>query len=374
MSGFEIVGAVAAAEGLIKGSITLFTFVHDVLKAGEEREELESLLQGTGGLTSQLQLLKKRAEEADKADKDEAFLFEGLLQLRNQYSSEEKEKLLGDNIGALAKMQVAMTKMQKELDPGHGVSKHLKRYKWSKDKSDVEKLMEDIRTWKGQVDWALQYDHHTATMATYALVKENAADTKQLVAQVKEHDADTKQLLARGDVVESQLRKLDLRLEEQKTRDEKRELELQRDRLEKEQEKREKIVEDIANWLSPLDFQSKHSELLEVENRVDMTEDLRKTIEFQTWRSGKPWVLYCYAEAGAGKVSTYLSCLTLANLHTDYVDLYDHRASPDAFQGQEYPCPQHIPQPQGTESPHASEPLRESAEAIDHVQEAADCI
>ena len=281
MSGFEIVGAIAAVEGLIKGTSTLYSFVHDVVKAKEEREQLETVLEGSGGLKSQLQLLKKRAEQADAADKDEAFLFEGLLQLQEERASDQEKKLLGDNIGGLRRMEESMIAMQKELKPGHGLSKLIKRSKWTKDKADAKRLLEEVNTWKGQVDWALNYDHQTATMATYALVKENFMDTKQV--------------LVKSDDISEKLQKLELRSEEQRARDVKRD-------LEHETEKREKLYTDIATWLSPLDFGIRHNELLEVENRIDMSGELRKTNEFQAWISGKPWILYCWADAGAGKV------------------------------------------------------------------------
>ena len=282
----EVIGLIAAVEGLIKGSITLYRYAHDVVKYHDELKEFIEQLHGPGGLETQLRLLSKYAEKADAADGAERFLFEGLFSLKAVTTPERQEKekeVLSENYGSLSHMQSSMDRMEKKLNNPDTSSfgKTFRPLKWIKTKSDVKGLIDEVHQWRQQVEFALNYDRLTLEKANYDL-------TKGI-------DQQTAQILVQGKSIEEEIRELKLDSKEQKARKER------RDR-EREDEKRKQLTQQIADWLSPLDFSLKHGELLEVENPIDMTEELRKTSEYEAWKEGKPWVLSCWADAGAGKV------------------------------------------------------------------------
>ena len=51
--------------------------------------------------------------------------------------------------------------------------------------ADTKLCLEEINKWKGQVDWVLNYDYYTATIATYGIVRDTAGETKRLVTEGK---------------------------------------------------------------------------------------------------------------------------------------------------------------------------------------------
>lgn len=382
----EILGAVAAVDGLVKGIIGLYNLIHDIRHADEERRQLENVIRGPGGLEGQLLVLKKRAEQADHGDPEQQALFSTLLSLRNQPPALSDDKLAEilptDELVPLTFLKDAIVRMSKELEERQGFRGKMRRLKWTKDKHDVKNLLDEIETWKGQLDFALRNDHLSVSLANHALLKEAREDTKALVIQdeenaallkegredtkalvfqsevthdilkegqaethalvvqghenhalleegradtktlvvqsqenaaaLQENKANTKAMLIQGEGIEETLLRLEIKSEERDQRDAQRDLrDIQRDEQTK-QEKQMKLYTDIAEWLSPLDFNQRHGELLGSENLINMSNDLVKSEEFQAWREGRQWILSCWANAGAGK--TILSSMVVEHL------------------------------------------------------------
>ncbi|KAM0802882.1 hypothetical protein BDR22DRAFT_791845, partial [Usnea florida] len=68
----------------------------------------------------------------------------------------------------------------------------------------------------------------------------------------------------------------------------------------------------IIDWLSPLSFQARQSEIHNQCIQHDPTPSLFESPEFDAWTSGSPWMLRCVGEPGAGK--TFLSALVIEHL------------------------------------------------------------
>ena len=372
----EIVGAIAAVDGLVKGASGLYDIIHSIRHAEEERLQLENIIKGPGGLEGQLLVLRKRAEQAENGDPEQQALFSTLLSFREQRSGSPKDQVLPqDEIVPLTFLEDAIARMAKELEKRQGFRGQMRKMKWMKDKNDVKELRDQIETWKGQLEFALRNDHLSVSLANHAMLKESREDTKALVVQSEEHDAilkegrddtkalvlqsevtqdilkegkaethalvvqsqhnhalleegevntqtlivkseenaavlqenkaDTKAVLIQGQGIEEKLLRLEMKAEERDQRD------IERDEQIK-KEKQIKLYTDLANWMSPLDFDIRHGELLTVENRIDMSHILVESEEFRAWREGKEWILFCWADAGAGK--TMLSSMIIEQL------------------------------------------------------------
>ncbi len=71
-------------------------------------------------------------------------------------------------------------------------------------------------------------------------------------------------------------------------------------RLRKENKDKKDLHRAIADWVSRLDFGARHTEIYD--RHVDISQEFMESPEFRAWSSGRPWVLFCWADAGAGKV------------------------------------------------------------------------
>lgn len=75
-------------------------------------------------------------------------------------------------------------------------------------------------------------------------------------------------------------------------------------RLRKENKDKKDLHRAIADWVSRLDFGARHTEIYD--RHVDISQEFIDSPEFRAWSSGRPWVLFCWADAGAGKVGQAL--------------------------------------------------------------------
>lgn len=248
MSGFEIFGVIAGLDGALQGGSKLYKVIQDVVKANDERQEIDNLLHRPGGLMKQLNDCKSLLEDAKKAEKVDKLMFDRFLEL------DDKKFFEG--------MTETMNRLEEKLRRDDGHYRHIKRLIWSKSKADIRKFIDNLKTWREDLAWALDWDHRATTRDIHKIVQERHG-SEELVLMLQKSEQDHQE------------------------------------------EKRAKMVEKILNWLSPLDFDAKHSELLNIENRIDLTHIVVDSIEFQAWRDGKHFVLSCHADAGAGKVRVF---------------------------------------------------------------------
>ena len=75
----------------------------------------------------------------------------------------------------------------------------------------------------------------------------------------------------------------------------------------------------IINWLSPLSFQARQSELYNQCTQQNVSHpSLLASPEFEAWTAGAPWSLQCVGEPGAGK--TFVCALVVERLKAIFRD------------------------------------------------------
>ena len=259
MSGLEIFGAIAAITGILDLAKKLMTLVDDVRHGGEERANYENLC---NNFLVTIPLLKenlKLLQERKNASQDQkALYYEGLFVAKETSESPLIGKQQGSLVGlkkALEDMVPALDdmvkKMAHELRERHGVKKWLTKFRWPIEKEKPAAMLLKVQQWKNQVETVLQ--------------------TEQVEMAVEQ--------LKKLSVIEDNSRY---------------------DRERKEKKDRQTLHTTIAEWVSRLDFNGRHSEVQE--NCIDISDYLTSSLEFKTWQSGQNWILFCHAEPGAGKV------------------------------------------------------------------------
>ena len=259
MSGFEIFGALAAIPGIIHGAKALMAFVDDVRHGGEERENYKNLCNSffvtIPLLEEKLRLLRERKNASQD---QEALYYDGLFVPKESSESPSIGKQQGSLVGlrkALEDMVPALDdmvkKMEHELRERHGAKKWWSKFRWPIEKEKAAAMLLKVQQWKNQVETVLQ--------------------TEQVEMAVE--------LLKKLSVIEDNSRY---------------------DRERKEKKDRQALHTTIAEWVSRLDFNGRHSEVQE--NCIDISDYLTSSLEFKAWQSGPKWILFCHAEPGAGKV------------------------------------------------------------------------
>ena len=258
MSGLEIFGAIAAIPGILHGVKTLVTLVNDVRHGGEERANYENLCNSFLVTIPLLEEKLKLLQERKNASQDQkALYYEGLFvaketsespSIGQQGSLVGLRKALEDMVPALDDM---VKKMAHELRKRHGVKRWLSKFRWPIDKEKPAAMLLKVQQWKDLVETVLQ--------------------TEQVEMAVEQ--------LKKLSVIEDNSRY---------------------DRERKEKKDRQTLHTTIAEWVSRLDFNGRHSEVQE--NCIDISDYLTSSLEFKAWQSGRNWILFCHAEPGAGKV------------------------------------------------------------------------
>ena len=259
MSGFEIFGAIAAIDGILHGAKTLMTLVDDVRHGGEERANYQNLCKNFLVTIDLLKEKLKLLEERKNASQDQNTLYyEGLFVAKESSESPSIGKQQGSLVGlrrALEEMVPALDgmvkKMAHELRELHGFKKFISKFRWPIEKEKAAAMLLKVQQWMKQVETVLQLEQ-----------------VEMAVEQLKKLT-----------VIEDNSRY---------------------DRERKEKKDRHTLHTTIAEWVSRLDFNGRHSEVQE--NCIDISDYLTSSLEFKEWQSGRNWILFCYAEPGAGKV------------------------------------------------------------------------
>ena len=275
MSGLEVLGAISAVAQLLDGAIKLTTVVKDVRHADEERTKYKSLCDGFLGnvrlLDKSLKLLQERK---DASQDQEALYYEGL------FAKETSGSLsIGKQQGSLVGLHSALNTMAYEVRERHGTKKFFLKFRWPVDKDKLAAMLRELQEWRSQLELVLQTEQLEIALKHLKLTQEVKKDTGRIDDRT-------------------------IRMEETGEKADKRLSAIQNDqrylRERKEKKDREALHTTIAEWVSRLDFEGRHSEVQE--NCIDISHYLTSSLEFKAWQLGRPWILFCHAEAGAGKV------------------------------------------------------------------------
>ena len=268
MTGLEVVGAISAVAQLLDGAIKLTTVVNDVRHADEERTKYKALCDGFLGnvrlLDKSLRLLKERK---DASQDQEALYYEGLFAKERSGSP-----LIGKQQGSLVGLHSALDAMNYEVRERHGAKKFFLKFRWPVDKDKLASKLRELQEWRSQVELVLQREQLDIALEHLKLTQEVRKD----IGRIEET----------GEKADQKLSKI---------QDDQRYL-----RERKEKKDREALHTTIAEWVSRLDFNGRHFEVQE--SSIDISHYVTSSLEFKTWQSGPPWILFCHAEPGAGKV------------------------------------------------------------------------
>lgn len=275
MSGLEVLGAISSVAQLLDGAIKLTTVVNDVRHADEERTKFKRLWHGFLDNVRLLdKSLKSLQERKDASQDQEALYYEGLFAKETSGSP-----LIGKQQGSLVGLHRALNDMAYELRDRHGFKKVFLKFKWPVDKDKLAAMLRELQEWRSQLELVLQTEQLEIALQHLRLTQEVKKDTGRI-------DDRTMRIEETGE-------KADLKLSA--IQDDQKYL-----RERKEKKDREALHMTIAEWVSRLDFNGRHYEVQE--NCIDISHYLTSSLEFTAWQLGRPWILFCHAEAGAGKV------------------------------------------------------------------------
>ena len=246
MSGFEILGAIAAVDAIIKEVNLVWKYVDDVKHYEEQQAELRQSLEE---MKIRIKTLKDGRKEVESHPKKQKLFVDFLRVTKN---------------GLLDSTGEAQDELEKKLRQRHGFDKAFNRTVWSVYKrKNVQSLRSRIEELSKQLETALKNDDRRVALDTNENVDAGRVENQTFFkAQTK-----------RNQVVD----------------------------IEKQFKEREQVTLDIARWLSKVDLEARHQELFE--QSVDFGHNIFECDEFLHWREGRPWILSCWADAGAGKVS-----------------------------------------------------------------------
>ena len=320
----EVVGLIASVATLLHLARKVQEYAHDSYAAKEQHEELSRTL---ATFQTKVELLGKHAERAFKDPKDERFEALRLVLQSSTVLDSSGEKLGPDperrSVGALKLIENGMKETEKNLKAlsEHNTESKIKRIWWHHDKKSFQKTIGKIDESIKQVESVLAYDHFAISLdssdGVRKVLKNQEAEAKIRQAERKV-DADEREKARREEAEDRRKAREEEAEHWERSRREATE-ERQRAARERELEMKERKRAAIINWLSPLSFQARQSELYNqcTQQNVSHT-SLLASPEFEAWTAGAPWSLQCVGEPGAGK--TFVCALVVERLKAIFKD------------------------------------------------------
>ncbi len=371
----ELVGLIASVATLLHVARKVQEYSHDYFTAKEQQEKLGRTL---GAFQTKITLLGKHGERALKNPKDERFEALREILKSSTVLDSKGEKLGPDpdhrGVGALKRIENGMKEIEKKLETllQKSPESSVKRLWWHHDKKSFQKTVGKMDESIKQVESVLAYDHFAISLdasdGVRKVLQNQEAEAKERQGQRKldaeerekvrgeeaeerkkahEEQAQAVEKLRREEAEKWERSRMEAAEEREKVRREEAEErkkareeqaqaverlrreeaekwersrmeaaeERQRAAQERERDIREKKRAAIIEWLSPLSFQARQSELYNqcIQQHVS-TPSLLESPEFEAWTSGPPWMLQCVGEPGAGK--TLLCALVIERLKT----------------------------------------------------------
>ena len=323
----EVVGLVASVATLLHIARKVQEYGHSYFSAKEQQEELDRTLANFRVKIEQLGKHEKRAFENPDDDRFEALR----VVLKSSVVDSKGEKLGPDpdrrGVGALKRIEDGLKETEKKLMKSqNSAESRVKRLWWHHDEKGFQKTIGRINESIKQVESVLAYDHFAISLdasdGVRKVIKNQEAEREERQVQRK-IDAEERERERREEAEERQkARKEQAQAAERLRREEAEQWEIhrreaaeerQRSARQREQETKEKKRAAIIDWLSPLSFQARQSELYDqcIQQHVS-TPGLLASPEFDAWTRGPPWMLRCVGEPGAGK--TLLCSLVIDRL------------------------------------------------------------
>lgn len=267
MSGFEVLGLPGVLDDLFNLSVTTYTLIHDARNAKNEQEDIKQKL---NMLTTIVQKLRRDMRKAEN-DKRKEVLFRNFLQVVNPNFLSDVE----NNIHLV----------NQKMRPREGLRGHTYNAGWTFHKSSLNSTLSEIEKKFKELDRALHLDAKEVGVGNY----EQAVQNYKIGLQICEEIRETRKVTGETKTVVESMRESGER--------------------EKEKKRRIKRSQEIANWVSKLDFQSRYREILEYRIKID--HQIFDSLAYRSWRDGREWILSCYADPGAGKVLciSAMSCI-----------------------------------------------------------------
>ena len=349
----EIVGLVASVATLLHMARKVQEIGRDYFTAEEQKQELSQTL---STFQTKITLLGKHGERALENPNDERFEALRVVLKSSTIIDSKGEKLGPDldrrSVGALKRIENGMKETQKKLEAmkQDSAGSSVKRFLWHHDKKSFQKTIEKIGESIKQVESVLAYDGYAISLDTSDGVKkvlrnqdaemEDRQRQRKVDAEeremVRKEEAAEREKVRKEEAEEREKFRKEEAEERQKTVDEQAQAveRLRREEAEQWERSRKEVVEErqrvarereketkeqrraaIIDWLSPLSFQARQSELYNqcIQQNVS-TPSLLASPEFDAWTFGPPWMLQCVGEPGAGK--TLLCALVVEHLKT----------------------------------------------------------
>lgn len=308
-----VVGLIASVATLLHLARKVQEYAHDAYAAKEQHEELSRTL---ATFQTKVELLGKHAQRAFKDPKDERFEALRLVLQSSTVLDSSGQKLGPDperrSVGALKLIENGMKETEKNIKAlaEHNTESKFKRIWWHHDKKSFQKNIGKIDESIKQVESILAYDHFAISL--------DSSDGVRKVLKNQEAEAKIRQAERKFDADEREKARREEAEHWERSRREATE-ERQRAARERELEMKERKRAAIINWLSPLSFQARQSELYNQCTQQNVSHpSLLASPEFEAWTAGAPWRLQCVGEPGAGK--TFVCALVVERLKAIFKD------------------------------------------------------
>ncbi|KAL9017977.1 MAG: hypothetical protein Q9185_004722 [Variospora sp. 1 TL-2023] len=218
-----------------------------------------------------------------------------------------------------------MKRMGHRLRERSSFKRHLVQLKWTLDKEEVQDLVSEIQEWRSQIQTVMQQDLFKLTMKSLQLqiktktdvggikiVTDKTQDLTQGIVLTTDKTAEqtqrietltaatqgvTQSIALTSDAIAERSQRIEGVGEDSNNRLRSIEADSLALRLRKEEKDKKNLNLAIADWLSRLDFNARHREVYD--RHIGINQEFIESSEFRAWSSGRPWILFCWADAGA---------------------------------------------------------------------------
>ncbi|KAL8825600.1 MAG: hypothetical protein Q9170_007731 [Blastenia crenularia] len=288
----------------------IYEYVHEGINA---KEEQAGILDSVEAIQTLLTLLSTRESDARRNPNDP--WYQGLLALCSSATTTSNGRALipasnGQGDGALDRLAKLFSALENELKPKHGLLGVKQRWLWAHDKKTINDALTELDRLRSLIDSVLQQDHFKLSQDTNNRVQSlqravavTASHLQELHTRGSENSGRLISLVDTNADIKSNVEEIKVTADDTNERVKRLEAEGTRRVLEEERKA-------IINWLSPLQYRRRQSEIFD--NAIPLGETFLDSAEFKAWSAGRSWWLYGYGLPGSGK--TVLSSIVVDQL------------------------------------------------------------
>lgn len=276
----EPLGATASVIAIAEVVLKIIEIGNAAYKSSKEKERFNNVLGNLKVLVDRLQVLEATARENPDDSRYAGLraIFKSSKDFPADGSKVEPDDTQ-EQPGVLERLLRAMEKMEDRLKHKSGKRAKLRQAIWYYERDDVQKDIDEVKNWTGQVDSVLISGGFEVGIDSNTRIKFLEEEALKAAEDRKIAIEDRRVAALRDAKADS----------------------------ERESKNREKLRLEIIKWISPLRFRERQFALL-TQPYVDFTKPkLLQTEEFQLWADGRPWLLHCEGKPGSGKVSSHAS-------------------------------------------------------------------